>query len=133
MEINIDGKLYIYFIKSLFEGTKKIGIEIIIDNIKSDFKVIDGLRRLNVIKNNKIQVLNDNYPKDLNLVNTKYLSETNITIIDSKIKINTLNIIKIDKPELINNKVNNSIYMNKYATGKNKTVNDIMNILKNKN
>ena len=130
MEINIDGKLYIHFIKSLFEGSKKIGIEIIIDNLKSDFKIIDGLRRLNLIKNNKIQILNNNYPKDTDMINKKYLSEINISVIDNNIKINTLTVIKIDKPEFINKKVNNSIYLNKYTTGKNKTVYDIMNILK---
>jgi len=130
MEINIDGKLYIYFIKSLFESNKKIGIEIIINNSKSDFKVIDGFKRLNLIKNNKIQILNNNYPKDMNLINTKYLSEINISVIDNQIKINSLNVIKIDRDELISKKVNNSIYVNKYATGKNKTVYDIMNILK---
>jgi hypothetical protein len=130
MEINIDGKLYIYFIKSLFESNKKVGIEIIINNTKSDFKVIDGLKRLDLIKNNKIQILNNNYPKDMNLINTKYLSEINISVIDNHIKINSLNVIKIDKDELISKKVNTSIYVNKYATGKNKTVYDIMSILK---
>jgi len=130
MEINIDGKLYIYFIKSLFESNKKVGIEIIINNTKSDFKVIDGLKRLDLIKNNKIQILNNNYPKDMNLINTKYLSEINISVIDNHIKINSLNVIKIDKDELISKKVNTSIYVNKYATGKNKTVFDIMSILK---
>lgn len=130
MEINIDGKLYIYFIKSLFESNKKVGIEIIINNMKSDFKVIDGFKRLNLIKNNKIQILNNNYPKDMNLINTKYLSEINISVIDNQIKINSLNVIKIDKDELISKKVNTSIYLNKYATGKNKTVYDIMSILK---
>lgn len=130
MEINIDGKLYIYFIKSLFESNKKIGIEIIINNSKSDFKVIDGFKRLNLIKNNKIQILNNNYPEDMNLINTKYLSEINISVIDNQIKINSFNVIKIDKDELISKKVNNSIYVNKFATGKNKTVYDIMNILK---
>lgn len=134
MEINIDGKLYIHFIKSLFEDAKKIGIEIIIDNLKSDFKLIDGFKRLNVITNNKIKILNGNYPKDINLLNTKYLCDVNITIQDNTIKINNLNIIKIDKQLLPDKKVNNSIYLNKYATGKNKTVYDIMNILKtNKN
>lgn len=130
MEINIYGKLYIYFIKSLFEENKKTGIEIIINNTKSDFKVIDGLKRLDIIKNNKIQVLNNNYPKDLNLINTKYLSDINISVSNNEIKINSLNVIKIDKDDLINKKVNNSLYLNKYATSKNKTVYDIMNILK---
>jgi len=130
MEINIDGKLYIYFIKSLFESNKKIGIEIIINNSKSDFKVIDGFKRLILLKIIRIQILNNNYPKDMNLINTKYLSEINISVIDNQIKINSLNVIKIDRDELISKKVNNSIYVNKYATGKNKTVYDIMNILK---
>ena len=130
MEINIDGKLYIHFIKSIFENSKKIGIEIIIDNLKSDLKLIDGLKRLNQLKNNKFQIMNNNYPKDINLINTKYLSEINLSIIDNKIKINTFNVIKIDKQEPINKKVNTSIYLNKYLTNKNKIVSDIMNILK---
>jgi len=130
MEININGKLYIYFIKSLFESNKKVGIEIIINDTKSDFKVIDGLKRLNLIKNNKIQILNNNYPDDMNLINIKYLSEINISVIDNQIKINSLNIIKIDKNKLINEKVNNLIYVNNYTTSKNKIVYDIMDIIK---
>lgn len=130
MEIEINGNVYIHFIRSVFNANKKIGIEFIIDVKKSDICIINGLKRLNLLSNNKFSILNNNYPRDINLITTKYLSKIELNIIESTIKIKSLNIINIDKPQLIQKELNKSIYINKYATGKNKIVNDIMEILK---
>ncbi len=128
-KINIRGKLYVYFTRSLFNGNKRIGIEMIINTIKSDFSVINGLKRLNIMKDNRIQIMNGNYPIDFNIINIKYLAEVEFAI-DDIIKIESLKIIKMDRQDTIHDKIHKSIYLNKYATGKNRTVNDIMNILK---
>jgi hypothetical protein len=143
MEINIYGKLYVYFIKSIFKDNKKIGIEFIINSNKSDFKVIDGLQRLDMIKNNRIEILNDNYPTNINLTNTNltntnltntnFLCEINLSIVNNKIIIKSLDVINIDKKEPFNKKINKSIYLNKYSFSKQRTINDIMNILNSKN
>ena len=53
MDIELNGMLYVYFIKSVFENNKKIGIELIIDIRRSDIMLIDGLKRLNQINKNK--------------------------------------------------------------------------------
>ena len=130
MEITISGKIYIEFIKSSFINNKKNGIELIINHFKSDFNVIDGLKRINMINNNKIHLLNNNYPIDINTIKTKYLSDVEFKVIDNTIKLTFLKIDKIDKEISLNTKINKSIYFNKFATSKNKTINDIMNILK---
>ena len=36
MDIELNGMLYVYFIKSVFENNKKIGIELIIDIRRSE-------------------------------------------------------------------------------------------------
>jgi hypothetical protein len=73
--------------------------------------------------------MNNNYPKDLNIINTKYLSYIDLTIIDNNIKINSIELIKKDIIQIPEKKVNTSIYLNKYITGKNKIVSDIMKII----
>lgn len=127
MEINITGKLYIYFIKSIFESNKKTGIEIIFDINKSDYTLINGLRRMNLLNNNKIKFLNNNYPSNINIFAKKCMCEINITLSNNIAKINTLNVIKFDEGF----KYNSEISVNKYMTNKNKIVFDIMEILKN--
>ena len=56
MDIKLSGKLYVHFIKSVFESNQKIGIEFIIDKLKSDNQLIDGLMRLKLLNNNKFFV-----------------------------------------------------------------------------
>jgi hypothetical protein len=96
-----------------------------------------------MIKNNRIEILNDNYPTNINLTNTNltntnltntnFLCEINLSIVNNKIIIKSLDVINIDKKEPFNKKINKSIYLNKYSFSKQRTINDIMNILNSKN
>ncbi len=129
MELNLNGNIYIHFIRSIFSSNNKVGIEFILDTKKSDIKLINGLNRLGLLQINKFCVMNNNYPKDLNIINTKYLSYIDLTIIDNNIKINSIELIKKDIIQIPEKKVNTSIYLNKYITGKNKIVSDIMKII----
>ena len=61
MDISLNGTLYVYFIRSVFEGNKKIGIEFIIDPKRSNNQLIDGLNRLNYLNGNKFVIYKDNY------------------------------------------------------------------------
>jgi hypothetical protein len=130
MEININGKIYIYFVRSIFNGNIKTGLEFIINVNKSDNNIIDGLKRLNLLNNNKFIVLLNNYPKEFNIINVKYLADIHLSIIDKNIIIKSLNILKIEKEITPILKLNKSLYINKYATKKNRTLNEIMDILK---
>ena len=130
MEININGKIYIYFVRSIFNGNIKTGLEFIINVNKSDNNIIDGLKRLNLLNNNKFIVLLNNYPKEFNIINVKYLADIHLSIIDKNIIIKSLNILKIEKEITPILKLNKSLYINKYATKKKRTLNEIMDILK---
>lgn len=129
MELNLNGNIYVHFIRSIFSSNKKVGIEFILDTKKSDNKLINGLSRLGLLQINKFYVMNNNYPKNLNIINTKYLSNINLTIVDNNIIINSTELIKKDIIKIPEKKVNTSIYLNNYITRKNKVVNDIMKIL----
>ncbi len=131
MDINLNGKLYVHFIKGIFENNNKIGSEIIINTSKSDFMLIDGLKRLKILNNNKIILLNDNILCGLNTYITKYIGE-----FDFIFKSNILQLTKytvIEKDESINKsnniKLNSKIFINNYSTKKYNVVNDIVNII----
>lgn len=137
MDIILNGKIYVYFIRSVFEGNKKIGIEFIIDPKRSDHNMIDGLTRLNYLNRNKFIVYSGNYPTKYDFVTTKYTANFNMqnNFKDSKnvLILNNFDVINIDKVIIPNKQVNNKLYLNKYTTGKDKTIEDIMNIIKVKN
>jgi hypothetical protein len=54
MDININGKLYVYFVKSVFYNNQKIGYEFIVNSYKSDNILIDSLNRIKKINKNII-------------------------------------------------------------------------------
>lgn len=135
MEIQLSGKVYIYFIKSVFENNKKTGIEFIIDPKRSDNMLISGLNRLNVLNNNRFFVNINNYLDiNIDLYATKYISMIDILILPIKeinvIKINNFSIIEKDKIVNITKNINSGLYINKYSTGKSYTVREILKILK---
>jgi hypothetical protein len=129
MNISLSGKLYVHFIKSVFEEKQKIGIDIIIDRLKSDIQVIDGLTRLKLLNNNKIFVKNINIKIPVKLYDKKYTC-TVFLIIDSNNDVILENIIDVlyEKiPKIIDNK----LYIPKYSMNKNKTTEKIMEIISN--
>ena len=128
MDIELNGMLYVYFIKSIFENNKKIGIEIIFDTTRSDMSLIDGLKRLNQINKNKIYLSNENIKTLIKIYDKKYT--TNITFKYISVK-NILELTKIDeiKYDKIDKIIDNKIKLQNYATGKNKSIEKIMNII----
>lgn len=135
MDISLNGTLYVYFIRSVFEGNKKIGIEFIIDPKRSNNQLIDGLNRLNYLNGNKFVIYKDNY-SNIDLISIKYIAEfdfVSICDIDSSkkvLKLNNMSIIEKDKILSPIHKVSTKLFLNNYSTGKNKTVRDIIQIMK---
>jgi hypothetical protein len=135
MDISLNGTLYVYFIRSVFENNNKIGIEFIIDPKRSHTQLVDGLKRLDYLNGNKFIIFKDNYT-NIDLISTKYVAEfefISVSHIESEkniLKLNKMNIIEKDKILSPSRQVSNKIFLNNYSTGKNKTVSDIMNIIK---
>ncbi len=135
MDISLNGTLYVYFIRGVFENNKKIGIEFIIDPKRSNIQLVDGLKRLNYLHGNKFIIYRDNY-SNIDLISTKYTAEfefISVCDIESEkniLKLNKINIIEKDKILSPSRQVSNKVFLNNYSTGKNKTVQDIMNIIK---
>ncbi len=134
MEIQLSGNLYVYFIKSVFENNKKIGIEFIIDSKKSNNMLISGLKRLNVLHNNRFFVSIKNFDINLDLYATKYKSDISLLVLQENniniIKINTFTITEKDKIIPITKQINKGVYINKYSMGKSNTVREILKIIK---
>lgn len=127
MDIKLSGKLYVHFIKSVFESNQKIGIEFIIDKLKSDNQLIDGLMRLKLLNNNKFFVNNKDIKNPVKLYDKKYLCNIFITIHDNKqIILENITDVEYDK---INKIVDNKLFIPNYSVGKNKTVEKIMDII----
>jgi len=128
MNIELNGILYVYFVKSVFENNKKIGIEIIINTTRSDRILIEGLKRLNQINKNNIYISNDNIKIPIKIYDKKYTSNVTFKYISDKniLEFIKLEDIKYDKVEKI---IDNKIKLQNYATGKNKSVKKIMDIL----
>jgi len=128
MNIELNGILYVYFVKSVFENNKKIGIEIIINTTRSDRILIEGLKRLNQINKNKIYISNDNIKIPIKIYDKKYTSNVTFKYISDKniLEFIKLEDIKYDKVEKI---IDNKIKLQNYATGKNKSVKKIMDII----
>ncbi len=135
MDISLNGTLYVYFIRSIFQDSKKIGIQIIIDPKRSNIQLVDGLKRLNFLNGNKFIIYKDNYT-NIDSIATKYIANFDFTSVCQNesekniLKLNKMNIIEKDKILSPSRQVSNKIFLNNYSTGKNKTVNDIMNIIK---
>ena len=135
MEIQLSGNLYVCFIKSVFENNKKIGIEFIIDPKKSSNMLISGLKRLNVLNNNRFFVHIKNYTDiNLDLYATKYKSDIDILVFpentNDAVKINAFTITEKDKIVPITKQINKGVYINKYSMGKSNTVREILKIIK---
>lgn len=128
MNIELNGILYVYFVKSVFENNKKIGIEIIINTTNSDRILIEGLKRLNQINKNNIYISNDNIKIPIKIYDKKYTSNVTFKYISDKniLEFIKLEDIKYDKVEKI---IDNKIKLQNYATGKNKSVKKIMDII----
>jgi hypothetical protein len=134
MDISLNGTLYVYFIRSIFQDNKKIGIEIIIDPKRSNTQLVDGLKRLNYVNGNKFIIYKDNYT-NIDLISTKYIADfefTSVCNIESEkniLKLNKMSNIEKDKILSPSRQVSNKIFLNNYSTSKNKTVQDIMTII----
>ena len=172
MDITLSGKLYVYFIKSVFENNKKIGYEFIINLYKSDNILIDGLSRLKKINKNVIYFNINDIKIPIKIYDKKYLCNISITCntldllgsthsierntpvgllgsthsierntlvsntldmldtlvlnTNNKLILNDITDIIYDKPEKI---VNRNIKIYNYSTNKNKTIQQIMNII----
>jgi len=129
MDIILSGELYIYFVKSIFESNKKIGFEIIIDKKKSDSQLIRELTRLNQINQNKIIIYNIN---NINITYTKYKATCEFTYLynNNQLILNKIFNIEPDKINIPVIEMNKKIYVNKFTTSKQKTINNIMEIIK---
>jgi hypothetical protein len=134
MDITLSGKIYVYFIKSVFESNKKIGVELIINIRNSDSQLIDGLIRLNKLNKNKIFIKIDDIKIPLKLYDTRYFcniifeysNEFN-KLNNSSLILKEMNSIEYEKYDKV---INNKFKLQNYSTGKNKTVQLIMDKLK---
>ena len=127
MDISLSGKLYVYFIKSVFKNNQKIGYEFIINLHKSDNILIDGLSRLKKINKNVIYFILEDIKIPIKIYDKKYLCNISITHdINNKLILNDITDIIYDIPEKI---VNRNIKIYNYSTNKNKTIQKIMNII----
>jgi hypothetical protein len=127
MDIKLSGKLYVHFIKSIFESNQKIGIEIIIDKHKSDNQLIDGLTRLKLLDNNKFFVENTNIKIPIRLYDKKYMCNVSIIINDKK------KIILVDHSNVeydkINKIIDTKLFIPNYSYGKTTTTEKIMDVI----
>ena len=116
MDIKIEGKLYIYFIKKIFELKKITGIEIIIDIKKSDNSLIKQLNRIKCIDNNKIYIkYNYNLLQKIDISKQKYTTNINFNYNDiNKLSIEKIEILEYDKIEEPIKDIKKSIFIKKY-------------------
>ncbi len=131
MDITLSGKIFVYFIRSVFESKQKIGVELIIDTRNSDNQLIDGLNRLNKINKNKIFIKTDNIKIPLKMYDKRYTCNVTFEYINniddkSNLILKELNVIEYEKTRKI---VDNKFKLQNYATSKQKTINQIMNLI----
>lgn len=131
MDITLEGDIFIHFIKGVFENNKKIGSEFIINPNKSDKNIIFGLKKLGFLIENKFIILNNNHPIDMNKTDVKYIAHVKFIITNTTLKLDTINITSHDNCAKPDKKLHTNIYLNKYVTGKDKTIESIMDIIKN--
>jgi len=128
MDITLSGKIFVYFIRSVFESKQKIGVELIIDTCNSDNQLIDGLQRLNKINKNKIFIKTDDVKIPIRLYDKRYTCnvtfEYNNNMDNQSILIlKELNVVEYEKTRKI---VDNKFKLQNYATSKQKTIDQIM-------
>jgi hypothetical protein len=128
MDINISGKVYIYFVKSIFKDNQRIGYEFIINTYKSDNKFIDSLNRIKKINKNVLYFDITDMKIPVKIYDKKYECNIDITynVTLNKLILNNMTDIIYDKPERI---INKNIKLNNYATNKKNTVNKILDII----
>lgn len=121
MDIKIDGKLYIYFIKKIFELKKITSIEIIIDIKKSDNTLIRELNRIKCINNNKIYIKNNNnLLKNIDISKQKYTANINFNYNDiNKLSIDKIDILDYDNIDEPIKNIKKSIFIKKYNNNNN--------------
>lgn len=128
MDITLSGKIFVYFIRSVFESKQKIGVELIIDTCNSDNQLIDGLQRLNKINKNKIFIKTDDVKIPIRLYDKRYTCnvtfEYNNNMDNQSILIlKELNVVEYEKTRKI---VDIKFKLQNYATSKQKTIDQIM-------
>jgi hypothetical protein len=128
MDITLSGKIFVYFIRSVFESKQKIGVELIIDTCNSDNQLIDGLQRLNKINKNKIFIKTDDVKIPIRLYDKRYICnvtfEYNNNMDNQSILIlKELNVVEYEKTRKI---VDIKFKLQNYATSKQKTIDQIM-------
>jgi hypothetical protein len=128
MDITLSGKIFVYFIRSVFESKQKIGVELITDTLNSDNQLIDGLQRLNKINKNKIFIKTDDVKIPLKIYDKRYTCNVTFEYINnmdnqSILILKELNVIEYEKTKKI---VDNKFRLQNYATGKQKTIDQIM-------
>ena len=128
MDISLSGKIFVYFIRSVFESKQKIGVELIIDTCNSDNQLIDGLQRLNKINKNKIFIKTDDVKIPIRLYDKRYTCnvtfEYNNNMDNQSILIlKELNVVEYEKTRKI---VDIKFKLQNYATSKQKTIDQIM-------
>ena len=131
MDITLSGKIFVYFIRSVFESKQKIGVEFIIDTRNSNNQLIDGLNRLNKINKNKIFIKTDNIKIPLKMYDKRYTCNVTFEYINniddkSNLILKELNGVEYEKTRKI---VDNKFRLQNYATSKQKTINQIMNLI----
>ncbi len=101
MDILLSGKLYIYFIRNIYESNINIVIEFYINTTKSDQSLINGLNRLHLLTQNKLFIDNNNNNKHqfglLRFYETKYTCLISLLIItENKIILENISDIEYD-------------------------------------
>ena len=131
MDILLYGKLYIYFVRNVYQSNIIIGIEFYINTTKSDQSLINGLDRLHLLTQNKLFIdnNNNNIKHQLRLHDKKYMCQISLLInTQNKIILQNLSDIEYDK---IKKYDNNYLLIPYYSVGKNKTITKIMDIISN--
>ena len=131
MDITLSGKIFVYFIRSVFESNHKIGVELIIDTRNSDNQLIDGLQRLDKLNKNKIFIKTDDIKIPLKIYDKRYSCNITVEYINSinnksTLLLKELSVVEYEKTRKI---IDNKFRLQNYATGKQKTIDLIMDEL----
>ena len=130
MDISITGKLYVYFVRSVFVNNQKIGYEFIINAYNSDNKSIDSLNRIKKINKNVIFFKLEDIKIPVKIYDKKYYGMFDITYdaTNSKIILNNITDTIYDKSNKI---IDNKVKLFNYSMTKKNTVNKILDIINN--
>ena len=130
MDITLSGKLYVYFVRSIFVNNQKTGYEFIINTYNSDNQLIDSLNRIKKINKNVISFNLEDIKIPVKIYDKKYCGIFNITYDATNNKIILVNISDIiyDKSNKI---IDNKLKLFNYSINKKNTVNKILDIINN--